>query len=46
MRRHCAPIRLHYHLRTGVSTEYVVLCVPVTSDQKIIFSGSIRILAL
>ena len=46
MRRHCAPVLLHYHLRTGVSTELVVFCFPVTSDQKVIFSGSIRILAL
>jgi len=30
MHRHCAPVRLRYHLRTGVSTELVVFCVPVT----------------
>ena len=46
MSRHCAPVRLRYHIRTGVSNEPVVFCVPVTSDQKVVFCGSIRILAL
>ena len=45
-RRHSAPVRLQFHLRTGGSTEPVVFCVPVTSDQKVLFSGSIRIVAL
>lgn len=46
MRRHYAPLRLYYHLRTGVLIEPVVFFVAVTSDQKVIFSDSIRILAL